>query len=135
MRGRDHQHQPGIAVIDHEGLQLLLLGGKIDAMVEIAGHHVGTAAEHGFERIRAALEVDQFDRDARLLVFAKLFRQYGRQVAQAAAATDGDGDLALGRGGAADQGQRQQRAREPAQDGLHDVLPLLDGNDNAAQRA
>ena len=28
--------KPGIAVIDHEGLQMLALGGEIDAVVEIA---------------------------------------------------------------------------------------------------
>jgi hypothetical protein len=31
-------------------------------MVEIARHHVGAAAEHGLQRVRTALEVDQLDR-------------------------------------------------------------------------
>ena len=39
--GRHHQHEAGEAVIDHEGLQLLALGGEIDAVIEIAGDHVG----------------------------------------------------------------------------------------------
>ena len=98
VRGRHHQHQPRIAVIDHEGLQLLLLGGEIDAVIEIAGNHVGAAAEHGLERIRAALEIDQFDGKAGLVEFAELLGQHGRQIAQAGAAADRDGDLALRRG-------------------------------------
>ena len=64
-------------------------------MVEIAGDHVGAAAEHGFERVRAALEVDQFDRKAGLFIFAELLGQHRRQIAQAGAAADRDGDLAL----------------------------------------
>ena len=84
--GRYHQHKAGIAVINHEGLQLLLLGGQIDAMVEIARHHVGAAAEHRLERVRAALEVDQFDGKAGLVEFAELLGQHGRQITQAGAA-------------------------------------------------
>ena len=42
-------------------------------MVEIARHHVGAAAEHGFQRVRAALEVDQFHREAGLVELAELF--------------------------------------------------------------
>jgi len=34
VRRRYHQHQPGIAVVNHESLQLLLLGGEIDAVIE-----------------------------------------------------------------------------------------------------
>ena len=64
--------KPGIAVIDHEGLQRLVLGGQIDAMIEIAGHHVGAAADHGGERLRAALEIDDLDVEAGLFVFAEL---------------------------------------------------------------
>ena len=66
-------------------------------MVEIAGHHVGAAAEHRLQRVRAALEVDQFDVEAGLVVFAELLGQHGRQIAQAGAAADRDRDLALRR--------------------------------------
>ena len=51
---------------------MLVLGGEIDAMIEIAGYDVGAAADHGVERLRAALEVDHLDIDAGLLVFAEL---------------------------------------------------------------
>ena len=104
---RHHQHKPRVAVVYDEGLQFLLLGGEIDAVVEIAGHHVGAAAEYGLERVRAALEIDQFDGKAGLFVFTELFCQHGRQVAQAGAAADGDGDLALRCGKTGHQQRRQ----------------------------
>ena len=113
---------PGIAVVDHERLQLLLLGGEIDAVVEIAGDHVGAAAEHGLERVRAALQIDQFDRKPRLVEFAKLLGQHGRQIAQAGAAADGDGDLALRRREIGHQEQRQQRRGKPAKNRPHGFL-------------
>ena len=91
-------------------------------MVEIAGHHVGAAAEHGLERIRAALEVDQFDGKPGLFVFAKLLGQHGRQIAQAGAAADRDGDLALRCGKAGCQHQRQQRSGQPAKQFPHRFL-------------
>ena len=62
-------------------------------MVEIARDHIGAAAEHGFEGIRTALQIDQFDRKAGLVILAELPRQHGRQIAQAGAAPDRDGDL------------------------------------------
>ncbi len=62
---------------------MLALGGEIDAVVEIAGDHIGAAADHGLERLRAALEVDDLDIDAGLLEFAELLGQHGRQIAQA----------------------------------------------------
>ena len=67
-------------------------------MVEIAGHHIRAAAEHRLQRIRTALEIDQLDADAGFVEFAELARQHRRQVAQAGAAADRDGHLAL-RGG------------------------------------
>ena len=127
VRGRHHQHQAGIAVIDHEGLQFLLLGGQIDAMVEIARHHVGAAAEHGLQRVRTALEVDQFDGQPRLFVFAELLGQHGRQIAQAGAAADRDRDLALRCGKTRRQRQRQQRSGQPAEQFLHGFLHSLAG--------
>ena len=94
-------------------------------MVEIAGHHVGAAAEHGLERIRTALEVDQFDGKAGLVVFAELLGQHGRQIAQAGAAADRDGDLALRCGKTGRQRQRQQRPGQPANKLLHGFLQWL----------
>ena len=44
---------------------LLALGGEIDAVIEIAGDDVGAAAEHRLQRLRAALEIDQFDSERR----------------------------------------------------------------------
>ena len=133
VRRRHHQHQPGIAVIDHEGLQFLLLGGQIDAMVEIAGHHVGAAAEHGLQRVRAALEVDQFDGQPGLFVFAELLGQHGRQIAQAGAAADRDRDLALRCGKSRGQRQRQQRAGQPAEQFPHGFLQFVGRQDSAAR--
>ena len=121
--GRHHQHQPGIAVVDHEGLQFLLLGGEVDAVVEIAGHHVGAAAEHGLERIRAALQVDQFDGKPGLVVFAELLGQHGRQVAQAGAAADRDGDFGLRRRRSGHQQQRQNRRGRSAKNRFQDLPP------------
>ena len=84
-------------------------------MVEIAGNHVGAAAEHGPERIGAALEIDQFDGKAGLVEFAELLGQHGRQIAQAGAAADRDRDLALRRGKIGQSAaQRQQRRGKPA---------------------
>ena len=83
-------------------------------MVEIAGNHVGAAPEHGLERVRAALEIDQFDGKARLVEFAELFCQYGRQIAQAGAAADRDRDLVLRCGKTGRHYQRQQRRGQPA---------------------
>ena len=97
-------------------------------MVEIAGHHVGAAAEHGFERIRTALEVDQFDIEAGLVEFAELLGQHGRQVAQAGAAADRDRDLALRCGKTLTQRQRQQRSGQPAKQFLHGFLHSVAGN-------
>ena len=87
-------------------------------MVEIAGDHVGAAAEHGPERIGAALQIDQFDGKAGVLEFAKLLGQHGRQIAQAAAAPDRDRDLALRCRQTGRQHQRQQRRGKPAQNRL-----------------
>ena len=91
-------------------------------MVEIAGHHVGAAAEHGLQRVRAALEVDQFDRQPRLFIFAELPCQHGRQIAEAGAAADRDGDLALRCGKARGERQRQQRSGQTAQQFPHRFL-------------
>jgi hypothetical protein len=96
-------------------------------MVEIAGHHVGAAAEHGFQRVRTAFEVDQFNRQPRLVVFAELFGQHRRQVAQAGAAADRDRDLALRRGKSRGQRQGQQRSGQPAEQFLHGFLHSLGG--------
>ena len=102
--GRHHQRETGEAVIDHEGLQMLALGGEIDAMVEIAGDDVGRAADHRLERFRAALEVDDVDIHAGLFVFAELLGQHGRQIAEAGAAADRERHLRL----------RQRNARSKA---------------------
>ena len=122
---RHHQRQAGIAVIDHEGFERLVLGGEIDAVVEIAGHDVGAAADHRGQRLRAALEIDQFDLDAGLFVFAELLGQHGRQVAQAARAADRDGDLRLRDGRARHQRQRAQ-CRQGVPDGFFDMSFSLD---------
>ena len=64
-------------------------------MVEITRDHVGAAAEHGGERLRAALEIHHLDSDAGLVVFAEVLCQHRRQVAEASGAADGDRDLRL----------------------------------------
>ncbi len=84
-------------------------------MVEIAGNHVGAAAEHGPQRVRSALEIDQLDVEPGLVELAELFCEHGRQIAQAGAAPDRDGDLALRRSETGRQRERQQRAGQPAQ--------------------
>ena len=135
VRGRHHQNQPRIAVINHEGRQLLLLGGKIDAVVEIAGNHVGAAAEHGLERVRAALQVDQFDGKAGLVEFAELLGQHRRQIAQAGAAPDRDRDLALRCGKTGRQHQRQQRPGKPAKNRSSWFPPSVGGTIKQARTA
>ena len=50
-------------------------------MVEIAGHHIGAAAEHGLECVRTALQVDQFDGKAGLVELAELLGEHRRQIA------------------------------------------------------
>ena len=86
---------------------MLALGGEIDAMVEIARDYVGRAAHHRLERHRAALELDYVDIDTGLFEFAELVRQHGRQVAQAARATDGERDFRLRRCRTGHQAGRQ----------------------------
>ena len=86
---------------------MLALGGEIDAVIEIAGDHVGRAADHRLERFRAALEVDDLDVEAGLLELAELVGEDGRQIAEAAAAADGERDLGL----------RQRQARRQQQGG------------------
>ncbi len=88
---------------------MLALRGEVDAVIVIARDHVGRAADHRLERLRATLEVDQFDIDAGLLVLAELLGQHGRQVAQAARTADRDRDLGLGLRNR-DAGQQRQRA-------------------------
>ena len=79
-------------------------------MIEIARHDIGAAADHGGERLRAALEVDHLDLDAGLLEFAELLGQHGRQIAQAGRAADGERDLGL-RQSASARHQDQSRER------------------------
>ena len=122
VRGRHHQHLARIAVVNHKGLQFLLPGGEIDAVVEIAGDHVGAAAEHGPQRVRTALQIDQFDRKSRLFILAELPGQHGRQIAQAGAAPDGDRHLALRRRESGNQHQRQQCRGKLCQHRPHDFL-------------
>ena len=122
VRGRNHQNEAGITVIDHERLQLLLLGGEVDAMIEITGHHVGAAAEHRLERVGATLQIDQIDGKAGLVELAEFLGQHGRQIAQAGAAPDRDGDLALGGGETGGQQQRQQGRGQPAKHRFHGFL-------------
>ena len=120
---RHHQHQSGIAVIDHESLHRLLPGGEIDAVVEVAGDHVGAAAEHRLQRIGATLEVDQIDIEPGLLVRAQLRGEHRGQIAQARTAADGDRNPALRRCRMNHQRQRQQRrdqsGKQPAHGFLH----------------
>src|SRR3984957_13789047 len=125
MRRRHHQHQAGIAVIDHEGYQFLLLGGEVDAMVEIAGDDFGAAAEYRLQRIRAALEVDEFDGKTSFFILAELFRQHRRQVTEAGAAADRDRDFGLRRRRleSGNHGERHECERQVFKAQLHDFLP------------
>ena len=59
-------------------------------MVEIAGDHVGAAADHRVSACEPPLKSTSLDLDAGLLVFAELLGQHGRQIAQAARAADRD---------------------------------------------
>jgi hypothetical protein len=92
-------------------------------VIEISRHHVGAAAEHRSQRLRAALEVDQFDIEPGLLVFAELLCQHRRQVAEAASAADRDGDLGLRRRRTRGQHQRAERDRKLAET-LHRLSSL-----------
>ncbi len=121
--GRDHQGEAGIAVIDHERFQRLVLGREIDAVVEIAGDNVGAAAEHRGERLRAALEVDQFDVEPGLLVLAELLGEHRRQVAQAAGAADRNRHLGLRERATRGEHQRAKRDEQPPDNTHHEFLP------------
>ena len=103
---------------------MLALGGEIDAMVEITGDDIGAAADHSLERLRAALEIDDLDIDAGLLIFAERLRQHGGQVAQARPAADGERDLRLRERKAARQDERGERNAEPPEEFHgHEFLP------------
>src|SRR4029078_5500612 len=109
------QRKAGEAVVDHEGLQMLTLGGKIDAVIEIAGHHVGAAADYGLERFRATLEVDDLDIDAGLFVFAERMGEHRRQITEAEAAADRKRHLRLCKRKATRQNERRQSHAETSQ--------------------
>ena len=97
-------------------------------MVEIAGDHVGAAAQHGPQRVGAALQIDQFDGKAGALEFAELNGQHGRQIAQAGPAPDRDRDLALCCRQIGRQHQRQQHRGKPARNRRHcSSVPLIRG--------
>src|ERR1700690_1819894 len=104
---------------------MLALGGEIDAVVEIAGHHVGAAAYHSLERLRAALEVDDLDIDAGFLELTELLGQDSRQIAQAATAADGDRDLGLRERETRRQQKRGERGCEPPDDCGQEYPPCL----------
>jgi hypothetical protein len=74
-------------------LQVLVLGGEIDAVIVIARHHIGAAANHRGERLGAAFEINEFDLHAGLFVFAELLGKHGRQIAQTDGPADRNGDL------------------------------------------
>src|SRR4029079_9475098 len=113
MLGGYHQRKSRIAVVDHERLQMLALGRKIDAVVEIARYDVGAAADDSFEGFRAALEIDDLDIDAGLFVFAERLCQHGGQIAQARSAADCKSDLGLRKRKAARQHNGYKRRSEP----------------------
>jgi hypothetical protein len=94
-------------------------------VVEIAGNHVGAAAEHGPERVGAALQIDQFDGKARPVEFAKLLCQHGRQIAQAGAAPDRHRDLALRCRKIRHHNQRQKRRGKSAKNRPHGILRAI----------
>ena len=83
------------------------------------------AAEHGLERVRAALQIDQFDLKARFVELAELLGEHGRQIAQAGAAPDRDGDLALRCSRNGHQHKCKQRRGKSAKYRLHDFLRAL----------
>src|SRR5262249_35124491 len=56
MLRRHDQREPRIPVIDNERLQVLALGGEIDAVVEISRNDIGATADHGFEGFRTTLK-------------------------------------------------------------------------------
>ena len=60
---------------------MLSFGGEVYAVIEITGYNVGTAADHGLERFRTALEIDDLDIDAGLLIFPKRLREHRGQIA------------------------------------------------------
>ena len=78
MLGGDDEHQARIAVVNDKGLQRLILGSEIDAVIEIAGNDIGAAADDGGERLRAALEIDDLDLKPGFLVLAQLLSQHRR---------------------------------------------------------
>src|ERR1044071_5713200 len=90
MFWRHDQSQPRIAIVYDESLQVLTLGGKIHAVVEISRYNISAAANDGLERLRAALEVHHIDRNSRLFEFAELLCKDSGQIAQAAPTADGD---------------------------------------------
>ena len=92
---------------------MLALGGEIDTVVEITRYDVSAAADHGLEQLRAALEVDDFDIDAGLLIFAQRLRKHGGQVAQARPATDGERHFRLCERKARRKDERGERNTEP----------------------
>ena len=98
LAGRHNENQARIAVIDDEGLQLLLLGGECDRMIEIARDDIRAAADHGLQRLRASLEIHDLDGEPGLFEVAQLLGEDRWQVAEAGRASDRNGDLGLRHG-------------------------------------
>jgi hypothetical protein len=71
------------------------LGLHVDRVLEGAAHHVGAAADHRAQRLRAAGEVDDGRLQPLVLEVAALLGDGQRQVVQQVLAADGDRQLGL----------------------------------------
>src|ERR1700681_3450225 len=96
-------------------------------MIVVSGYHVGAAADHGGQCLRAALEVDELDLETGLVVFAEFAREHRRQVTKASSAAHRDRDLgfaALRSRNPTEQDEGRKRYKEPPYERAgHDFLP------------
>ena len=91
----DAQHDLRRAALQHEGAQLLALGLHVEGVLEGARDHVGTAADHRVQRLRAAGEVDDGHVQPLGLEVAQRLGDGQRQVVQQVLAAHGDRELGL----------------------------------------
>ena len=95
LRLGDAYRNRGVASHEHETLQLQPLGLLVDGVFPRASNDVGTAADHCLQRLRAAVEIADFDFEPLVLEIAQALSDGERQIVELRFAADRDAHLRL----------------------------------------